>query len=66
MAALAHHLPLLVPVYSKYCAGIPAAQALYERKLADKTFNEFENSYSNMNKPTLNYIMRPVQVCSST
>ena len=61
-SALTTHLPRLKSLYSKYCTGIPAAQALYERKLGERPFFEFENSFSHLNKPTLNYIMRPVQV----
>jgi hypothetical protein len=45
----------------RYCQGIPAAQALYERKLLEKPFVEFEQSFADMNKPTLNHFMRPVQ-----
>jgi hypothetical protein len=55
-------LPILEPVYAKYCSGIPGAQALYNRKLSSKDFMAFEQSFATMNKPTLNYIMRPVQV----
>jgi hypothetical protein len=55
-------LPRLSPLYSKYCASIPAAQQLYEQKLRDARFGQFEASFAPLNKPTLNYIMRPVQV----
>jgi hypothetical protein len=55
-------LPALVDVYSKYCAGVPAAQALYEKKMEEPEFAEFENSFTTLNKPTLSHIMRPVQV----
>lgn len=58
---LNEHLPRLVGPYSKYCVGIPAAQAMYEKKLHERDFIEFEKSFVNMNKPTFNHIMRPVQ-----
>ena len=58
---LVENLPKLAPAYSKYCAGIPAAQAMYEKKLLMKEFVAFEASFQNLNKPTLNYVMRPVQ-----
>eukprot|EP00053_Salpingoeca_punica_P017945 m.173993 g.173993 ORF g.173993 m.173993 type:complete len:886 (+) comp17324_c5_seq4:27-2684(+) len=61
LPALVRQLPLMVPVYSKYCAGVPHAQELYERKLTEKLFTEFERSIKGQNKPTLDYIMRPVQ-----
>lgn len=53
----------LSTAYSKYCVGIPAAQELYEKKLGQKEFRDFEASFKTLSKPTLNYIMRPVQVC---
>ena len=43
-------------------AGVPAAQALYEKKMKEPEFAEFENSFTTLNKPTLSHIMRPVQV----
>ena len=55
-------LPTLAEPYARYCAGIPTAQALYEKKMAEKDFVDFENSFPALNKPTLNHIMRPVQV----
>lgn len=55
-------LAKLAPAYSKYCVGIPGAQELYEKKLQQKEFRDFEASFKSLNKPTLNYIMRPVQV----
>ena len=60
--ALLSGLPTLSPIYNKYCAGIPAAQQLYDSKLKEREFALFEQSQS-LNKPTLNFIMRPVQVC---
>lgn len=48
----------------RYCAGLPQAQELYERKLADRGFRALEASMPDLNKPTLNYIMRPFQVRS--
>lgn len=59
---LTEHLPKLSGAYSRYCAGIPDAQAVYEKKLQQKDFVEFEASFPALNKPTLNHIMRPVQV----
>ena len=50
-------------MYAKYCAGIPNAQALYEKKLTEKQFVEFEKGFKDKAKPTLDTIMRPVQVC---
>eukprot|EP00048_Salpingoeca_helianthica_P003141 m.64288 g.64288 ORF g.64288 m.64288 type:complete len:813 (-) comp12513_c0_seq2:28-2466(-) len=61
VAALTTHLPRLTTVYSRYCAGIPGAQALYNRKLGERAFAEFESSFAHLNKPTLNYVMRPAQ-----
>jgi hypothetical protein len=59
---LVDSLPQLTPAYSKYCSGIPTAQGLYEKKMTKKDFIAFEKSFETLNKPTLNYIMRPVQV----
>lgn len=58
---LADALPKLGSAYSRYCAGIPNAQQMYERKIKTKAFKYFEKSFETLNKPTLNYIMRPVQ-----
>jgi hypothetical protein len=54
-------LPKLEKPYTKFCAGIPSAQKLYEEKRVEKVFIEFEGKYASLNKPTLNHIMRPVQ-----
>ncbi len=62
-AALAAELPRLAGPYARYCAGVPAAQTLYDRKLAERPFAAFEASMPALNKPTLNYLLRPVQVC---
>ncbi len=61
-SVLLEHLPKLSAAYAKYCSGIPMAQQLYEQKLTEKDFIDFEKGFHGVNKPTLNYIMRPVQV----
>eukprot|EP00039_Didymoeca_costata_P008432 m.111985 g.111985 ORF g.111985 m.111985 type:complete len:672 (-) comp14077_c0_seq1:14-2029(-) len=58
---LQKHLPKMTDPYAKYCGRIKSAQDLYEAKLKDKKFSQFEESFTNLNKPTLNHIMRPVQ-----
>lgn len=60
-AVLAESLPALEKPYGKYCSGIPAAQDLYSKKMEEKKFASFEQSFPNLNKPTLNNFMRPVQ-----
>ena len=60
-AALAKGLPALGKSYQKYCSGIPAAQDLYSKKMEEKPFIAFEQSFPDLNKPTLNHFMRPVQ-----
>ena len=59
---LTRHLRAFEAPYCRYCAGIPAAQELYESKSADKAFAKFEASFPALNKPTLNHFMRPFQV----
>eukprot|EP00730_Choanoeca_flexa_P000282 TRINITY_DN10129_c0_g2_i1.p1 TRINITY_DN10129_c0_g2~~TRINITY_DN10129_c0_g2_i1.p1 ORF type:complete len:718 (+),score=182.33 TRINITY_DN10129_c0_g2_i1:929-3082(+) len=59
--ALGQHLRFFKDIYARYCAGLPQAQELYETKLADRQFRSFEASFPDLNKPTLNYIMRPFQ-----
>ncbi|EDQ93137.1 uncharacterized protein MONBRDRAFT_22586 [Monosiga brevicollis MX1] len=58
---LARHLGGFGGCYGRYCAGLPAAQALYQDKLEDRAFVQFEAKMPQLNKPTLNYFMRPFQ-----
>lgn len=60
---LAHRFGLMKDLYARYCAGIPAAQNLYQQKLLDKRFVKFEAGFPQLSKPTLNHFMRPFQVC---
>eukprot|EP00045_Choanoeca_perplexa_P014513 m.171117 g.171117 ORF g.171117 m.171117 type:complete len:723 (-) comp16701_c0_seq4:136-2304(-) len=60
-ASLSQHLTYFKDIYARYCAGLPKAQELYESKLGDRQFRAFEAAMPDLNKPTLNYIMRPFQ-----
>ena len=59
---LARRFKPMKEMYGRYCAGVPAAQELYEQKLQDKRFVKFEATMPELNKPTLNRFMRPFQV----
>lgn len=54
-------LPRLLGPYQKYCSDIPEALKLLETKQNNKAFLRFEAGFGSMNKPTMNFIMRPVQ-----
>jgi hypothetical protein len=60
-SALIEHLPGLSAPFIKYCGRITKAQDLYSAKLLEKEFLQFEESFTDLNKPTLNHLMRPVQ-----
>eukprot|EP00055_Hartaetosiga_balthica_P008911 m.34337 g.34337 ORF g.34337 m.34337 type:complete len:953 (-) comp6523_c0_seq1:134-2992(-) len=60
-ATLARYIRGMIQAYSRYCAGIPAAQELYQQKLQEKDFVRFEATFAPLNKPTLNHFMRPFQ-----
>ncbi|EGD76124.1 hypothetical protein PTSG_00831 [Salpingoeca rosetta] len=60
-ATLTRHFQTFEGPYCRYCAGIPAAQDLYQAKCNDKAFAKFEASFPTLNKPTLNHFMRPFQ-----
>lgn len=58
---LVEHLPLLKAPYTKYCGRISQAQDMYEKKILEPRFLQFEETFPALNKPTLNHLMRPVQ-----
>ena len=61
-AVLQDYLPKLAAPYQKYCSRIPQAQHLYTEKVAEKAFISFEQTFADINKPTLNHFMRPVPI----
>jgi hypothetical protein len=64
-AVLIKHLPGLQAPFVKYCGRITKAQDLYSTKLLEPSFVQFEESFTDLNKPTLNHLMRPVISFSS-